>query len=630
MSAIPRLGCTLLFVVGAGALGASGCSASGSVGMQASGGSSGSGGLSGSGGGFACGTCAGSIYTSCESGSPTTETCPQGCTPEVGCTPCSGLGTMCVGNDVHACTGDGQSGALVKTCDAKAGEVCSNGICRNGCDLSKELPSNLGCEFYAVDLDLSDGVSNPGAGPWGLALANAGQAPATVVIEQDNGEVGTPPSPSVVHQGVIEPGTLTEVTMPTREVDCATTPGDWYAPGSCLSRNAFRITSTVPIVVYQFNNLTHGYSTDASLLLPTSSVGQKYRVIGWPVAHAAPLPGAFVQRAYVTIVGTVADTQVTVRPNWRIRGNGPIPATAPGEQLTLTIGPFDVLNLETDDATLAECLQMTTPPYCADLTGTIVEATRPVVVFSGTEQSGVGLPSDAPKPPSWNDENSSSKGCCNQHLEEQLLPIESFGKSFLVTRSPLRSNPEFTWWEEPDVLRFVGVASAAEVTTTLPPPFDHFTLQPGEVRETWTDKDVIVTATEPIAVAQFLLGQDYVEPQPKGDPSFTVYPPIEQARTEYVFLAPTGWKEHWVVIGAEVGTNVVLDGALASGCDVHPIGLLNEKQYEARRCPISDGAHRLSGDGPFQIMAYGFASADAYAFPGGANVRKIYEPPPIH
>jgi hypothetical protein len=29
-------------------------------------------------------------------------------------------------------------------------------------------------------------------------------------------------------------------------------------------------------------------------------------------------------------------------------------------------------------------------------------------------------------------------------------------------------------------------------------------------------------------------------------------------------------------------------------------------------------------------MAYGYATADAYSFPGGANLKKIYEPPPIH
>ena len=39
--------------------------------------------------------------------------------------------------------------------------------------------------------------------------------------------------------------------------------------------------------------------------------------------------------------------------------------------------------------------------------------------------------------------------------------------------------------------------------------------------------------------------------------------------------------------------------------------------------------HRMSGTVPFGIMAYGYDDADVYAFPGGAFVKKIYEPPPI-
>lgn len=584
-----------------------------------------SGTTSGTGGGDACGTCSGATFTPCD-GSPAVV-CPFTCTPGVGCTNCSATGTTCVGNDVHECNGDGSPGGLVKQCDVAAGEQCSNGECKKGCDLAVEEPSNVGCDFYAVDLDLSDGVSNPGAGPWGLVLANAGQSPADVTIEQNDAPVGMAPSTSVVHQVTLQPGNLEEFEMPTREVDCAATPGDWSSPGTCLSSNAFHIKSSSPIVIYQFNNVIHGFSTDASLLLPTSAVGTKYRVTGFAVAHSFPSPGAFVQRAYVTVVGTQPGTHVTVKPSWRVRGNGPIAATAAGGTIDVELGPFDVLNLESDDATLSECIQMQTPPYCADMTGTIVDADQPIVVFSGTEETGIGLPPDAPLPPSWNE---SSSGCCNQHLEEQLSPVEAFGKKFLVTRSPIRSNPEFTSWEEPDILRFVGAAAPAQVTTNLPAPFDSFTLQPGEVKDTWTQSDIVVTASEPIVVAQFLVGEGYVEPQPKGDPSFTIFPPVEQARTEYVFLSPSAWEENWVVIGVEAGTDVQLDGAAPAGCSVHTAGTIDGKTYEARRCPLSAGVHRMTGKAPFQIMAYGYSDADAYSFPGGADIKKIYEPPPLN
>src|SRR4051812_2801093 len=60
------------------------------------------------GGGFGgCGSCIGTTYTSCADGAPTSTKCPAACTPNVGCTACSPAGTICVGNEVHKCSGEG-------------------------------------------------------------------------------------------------------------------------------------------------------------------------------------------------------------------------------------------------------------------------------------------------------------------------------------------------------------------------------------------------------------------------------------------------------------------------------------------------------------------------------------------
>lgn len=539
-------------------------------------------------------------------------------------TSCSTAGTMCVAHEVHSCDASGKPGALVQTCNLAGGEVCQDGVCKNGCDAAEDDPSNVGCEFWSVDLDMADLPTNPAAAPMALVIANAGQADANVLIEQNDALPGEPVIGKAVWSGSITSGNLAQVLMPTREVDCGAFPNDHDAPGTCLTSNAFRITSTAPIVVYQFNNVVSNFSTDASLLIPTTSLGTKYRVIGWAAAHSFPSPGAIVERAYITIVGTQEKTNVTVWPYWRIKGNPPIPATPAGTAINIEIGPFDVLNLESDDSSLQECLAML-GPFCADMSGSVVLADKPVAVFSGTESSGVGQPEDAPLPPDWNDET--SNGCCLQHLEEQLFPLESIGTKFVITRSPVRT--QFSDYEEPDILRFVGAAEPAHVTTSLPPPNDSFTLQPGDVRNAWTQKDVIVTSDKPILVAQFLVAQGYVGGNPKGDPSFTLFPPVEQARSNYVFLSPEGWKENYVVIAVEVGKNVAIDDQVPADCEVNPAGVLDGKSYESRRCPIAAGVHRLAGDAPFGITAYGYGSADTYSFAGGASMKKIYEPPII-
>lgn len=530
----------------------------------------------------------------------------------------------CVGNVVHECTADGQIGAMVQECDISQGQMCGNGKCGTACDIAADQASNVGCEFWAVDLDQQDyckglTCNDPASAPWGIVLSNASQYAANVTVELNSAPYGQEPQPVVVHQVTVKPGDLQALVLPTRELDCGVKPNDYKSPGTCLSSQAFRITSSNPILVYQFNVFENAFSNDASLLLPTSALGRIYRIIGWNAGHPIGMPnlGFEVDRSYVTVVGTTPSTQVTVRPSWRIRGNPPIAATLPGGEIIVTLGPFDVLNLETDDGKLQDDQKT-----MADLTGTIVVANQPVAVFSGVESTSVPHWVDIPAPPGGKPETS----CCLDHLEEQMFPVESVGSKYVIPRSPVRSTGS---WREPDVLRIMGVAETAVVKTTLPAPYDQFTLEPGQVVTTWTQNDVVVDATKPVMVGQLLVSQAWVDGPAIGDPSLTVFPPVDQFRTEYVILTPSSWDLNWVVIVAETGTEVTLDGQPTSTCVSEPSTLLDGKAYQSRRCPLAVGVHRLSGNGPFGIAAYGYGRAGSYAFVGGADVKRIYDPPPL-
>src|SRR5688572_21196929 len=89
--------------------------------------------------------------------------CPfdQVCVPGLGCVPCTPGKKTCVGNDVHDCTAEGKPGAKVSTCDGAKGMLCSNGSCATACEAAAASESNVGCEFWAVDLDQSDGITDP-------------------------------------------------------------------------------------------------------------------------------------------------------------------------------------------------------------------------------------------------------------------------------------------------------------------------------------------------------------------------------------------------------------------------------------------------------------------------------------
>ena len=590
----------------------------GGSGGGATGGNGTGGGIAGAGGSPVCDFCTDKTYTPCDpNGAPDKPVlCPGECAPGKGCVACIPGAKTCVGNEVHECTADGQPGGVVETCDVGNGLACSGGECKSACAVAADQPSNVGCEFWAVDLDQQDALNDPASAPWGIALSNVGQSPANITIEINNANPGEPLALSVVDQLSLPPGTLLAKELPTRELDCGIKPNDYASPGTCLSSKAYRISSSAPIVVYQFNVFTNAYSNDASLLLPTNALGNYYRILGWGAGHPVKLAGfKILDRSYVTIVGTKPNTQVSVQPSWRIKGNPPIAATPAGGNIEVTLGPFDVLNLETDDGTFQD-----DPATMADLSGTFVKATQPIAVFSGVETAGAPGVVDIPKPPGWMD----GDACCLDHLEDQMFPLESIGSNYVIPRSPVRSTGSF---HEPDVIRFVGAAEPANVTTNLAPPFNQFTIQPGEVKTTWTQTDMTVQSDKPVMVSQILVSNQYCDGAYIGDPSLTVYPPVEQFRTEYIILTPGSWDKNYIVIEAEVGSSVSIDGSTPAGCTITPSGTLNGKSYESRVCLVQEGVHSLTGDKPYGIVAYGYGSAGSYAFVGGADVRRIYEPP---
>jgi hypothetical protein len=519
---------------------------------------------------------------------------------------CNG-GKMCVGNAIHACEADGKAGAKLGECTGK-GEVCIAGECRKGCAATAVATSNVGCEFWAVDLDNNnDGLNDAAGAPWGLVIANAGDVPTDVSIEQNDAEPGVTPAIAQWKKLSIAPGALEVLEMPTREVD-GSLGGKNEGPGTMLSSRAFRVVSTEPVVVYQFNALRSQFSNDASLLLPSPSLGQTYRALSWPSGKPISFLGSPIDRGYLTVVGTAAGTTVSVTVSQAIVAGGSVPATPKGGVVNVTLGPFDVLNLETDGMP-------------GDLTGSVVTSSAPVAVFVGTELSAGVSGKSPPKPPGAGD----SSTCCLDHIEEQLLPVESYGRKFLIPRSPPRGSAHV----EPDYIRFMGVAAPSSVKTNLPAPDESFLLQPGEIRDTLVTTDFTVDASEPIAVGQVLVSQGYTD-DVIGDPSLTVLPAVDQFRQDYLFLVPGSWLKNYVVIAMPEGATVSIDGApLGASCTSSVIGPLDGTSYVSRRCPLTEGAHTMTGDKPFGIVAYGYGRAGSYAFVGGSNVKKIYVPPPL-
>ena len=558
--------------------------------------------------------CLGSEEQRCNSTGTDWETtlCEHGCVEGRGCVACIDGRTYCDpdANRVLLC----QNEQLVPDHDCAPEEGCVLGQCVSLCDPSLLQRSNEGCEFWAVDLDNWYGtdIMNPDASgeQFSVVVTNLNDFQVTVTTEINEAAPGEPLNLSTVDQRTIGPLELVQIDLPQREVDGSVLNQN-DGTGTALTSRAFRLTSTGPIIAYQFNPVYQMHTNDASILIPRRALDTRYWVMGYAgIGIAAnPINPESTNFSFMTVVGTEPNTSVTVTLSADIAAGGPISDWTPaGSTIQVNLGPFDVLNLEAHcpaGMDMMTCMEQ----GVTDFTGSLVQATAPVAVFGGVECINIS--------------DGSGSGCCCDHLEEQIFPAVSLGSNFVAPHSPYRGG------SEPDLWRVLADYDGTIVTTNLPSPNDSFTLDSGEWAEFYATADFIITATHPLLVGQYLVSQDHTQ-QVTGDPALTTFPPVEQYRDRYIFLVPATFDYDYAVVIQPQGATVTLDGLSLPGefssCTTSTAGTIDNTTWDVIRCPLEDGVHTLTADQPVGLAVYGYGPAGSYAYPGGADVREINVP----
>ncbi|MEM9069069.1 MAG: IgGFc-binding protein [Myxococcota bacterium] len=635
------------------------------------------------------------------------------CVMGIGCSVCRPDTQFCRDGNVVRCNSAGDGFDLIDECDLAEGNVCRDGSCQNLCDIAIADKSYQGCEFYAADLDNAaiGAGRDASAQQYAIVVSNPSPLTTDVWIEINNAAYGEDAQVEEVTRVSLPPGDLEVFALPRREVDGSSsnqlcTPssdcpgtetcvcGGGGPPCFCrvssdasglndgthtaLSSQAYRVRSQFPIIAYQFNPLDNVgvFSNDASLLIPTSAISTTYTVVGWPqtIADADcdpampscrdidfnPAEDDEDLRAFLTILGgpqrAVVDLTLGTRVV-KVLGNEEqgIPAVlGAGAELSIELGPFDVLNLETDGLN-------------GDFTGTRVEASMPVGVFVGSEAS------DAPRFDTY-----ATRQCCADHLEEQLFGDEVLGTNFMIARMPRRTtslnaafvNPlvdSVAEVNEPEWVRVVAVANGqTTVTTTLPPPEDRIVLEQFESIILRASQDFLMNSLDgkPVAVLQTLPSQQAVgipNIYPGGDPAIVAIPPTEQYRRDYVFLTPDQYAFDYVVITANADTEITLDGRELDPlrCETAPADGIERMvgdpppEQVIHRCQLSfpdigrllcdretdpdcedgtdniedgeqnDGVHTVVANDPVGIVVYGFDAFVSYAYAAGLNLKPI-------
>ncbi|MBI5529794.1 MAG: IgGFc-binding protein [Deltaproteobacteria bacterium] len=496
---------------------------------------------------------------------PATVCIADHCVPKV----CSPGYRKCDGQKVVECNADGTGFDTKETCSdpSNLGNHCAFGRCLTLCDEALQNKAYLGCEFWPADLPQGGGFNAQGA-QYAVVVSNPQDKPVTATLYTPSGQVA---QQSVGAKGL---GTF----LPS--------PNNIEGSGrSYTGRNSYKLTTTLPVAVYQFNPYNNAmvYSNDASLLIPTAAMGNEYYVMAKERSFAWYGDANESLSSFAVVIATQpGQTSVTVTVGGNVCSGGGIPDMAKGTTQQFALNQWDVLDFEA-------CAQN------QDMTGTYVKSDKAVAVYGGTGCSQVPTGVTA----------------CD-HLEMQMFPISTWGMDFVATKYQPRGS-------EPDYWRIMAAYDNTQVTTTPAQPGTPKTLAKGQFFEFNSRADFEVHATQPVLVAQFMAGQD--AGAGTGDPSFSITPPNEQYREDYIFLVPTNYNGgNFVNITAPAGASVQLDGANVAG--FAPVG---SGKYGVAKKSVGAGTHTVTADAPVGITVFGYDQYVSYAYPGGLNLIPLNE-----
>lgn len=532
-----------------------------------------------------------------------TET-DDGDEPQIICEPGQ---TRCADtNTLETCTATGLAWEP-STCNQDIGEECDPcfgddnscaAVCVGPCERVIDQPSSEGCSFYTTSIyqalqpneDYTDAIIVGNPDKTLTAEVTLHFAPYGSNIEEVVETVNLAPGDSHIFE---LPAELTEYYLETSVF---------------RSGQVHHVTSNVPIVAYLHSPYKASSTNGSSMLLPEHVLTGNYVVYG----HKP-----FSRPNYFVVIALEDQTTVRWWPTFETAGDSlPLSFVEAGEEGSQLLNRLDNIRILTS--------QLNAPPRCdEDLSGTVIEADKPIWVLSATR--GARIPFCHTEAVPGCDMESIKQECHagSDLLQEQNLPLEVWGREYIGPASPVRGNEKHVWRV---------FAGEDDVTITVDPPQSGTPIQLSK-RGDWkelvvpTGTNLRFSSDKVFMPVQYVTG-DHDDANGIGSPAMVQMVPTAQFLDNYVFVTGIGYDPHnYVQFTREAGgADIVVDGAVPT------LSWTSVGDWEVATLQISEGAHAVESDGYFGIVQYGWnAKPDvnvtaAYGYPGGMKTEIIYIP----
>lgn len=358
-----------------------------------------------------------------------------------------------------------------------------------------------------------------------------------------------------------------------------------------IDRKAVVLTASDTVSVFMSNMAV--YSFDASFVLPVESLGAEYFIQTDVQSISDNYGSRQMETSSFVIVAIEDDTEVEITPSV---------ATLKGHWGGI---PF-LVSMSAGDTYF---VRSNNNSEWRDLSGSTIFALngKKIAVFNGNTVTRI--PGNA------------TNG--RDHIFEQALPVDSWGRRFVITSSEGRKRD------------IVKITSSAD---------DNFIYRDGEeiaiigYGDSYefdlksSEGSCFIETSEPSIVC--LYHTSWQDPygmsfSRQGDPSMVWIPPVEQRINEVTFCTfdnehdSASIANHYinVVVYSMDTHNLYLDGEPINSAEFQPV--VGNNDFCFVRKEITHGTHQLSCESGLIAHVYGFGEARGYAYCVGSNVLTL-------